>query len=245
MVLLTLLHWCLVSPALGSDSVTGTTTLNAQEAFDAPCSSVRDSVVTFGIWPAPYGITEASRGTVALTTPFGSFGLIGSAHRGWIDLQPSWSEQWHVTTAYRVGATASVRWMQADGFPSHLEGRLRLHAAADIDSTWAVGIGVDDLFYSSTFDAEPMRALRMGLAYRRTFTVAGDLSLGRATSSYIQLTFLTPISDHILGRVTIRSEPLTVSAAVRLDDVVDIPITIRADHIQHVGLRTMLVVEIP
>lgn len=135
--------------------------------------------------------------------------------------------------------------MQADGFPSHLEGRLRLHAAADIDSAWTVGVGVDDLLYSSSFDAEPIRALRMGAAYQRTFTVACDISLGRAMSSFLQLTFVTPISENVRCRVSIRSEPLTVSAAVRLDDLVSIPVTISADHIQHVGLRTMLVVEVP
>lgn len=135
--------------------------------------------------------------------------------------------------------------MQANGFPSHLEGRLRLHAAADIDSAWVVGIGVDDLYYASTFEAEPLRALRIGLAFQRSFTVACDVALGSDVRSYIQLTFLTSIDTTVTFRISIRSEPLTTSIAVRLDDVVSVPITINAEYIQHVGLRSMLAVEFP
>lgn len=242
---LTMLTWCLVSPARAGESVTGVMAMSAVETFPAPCATSADSTLTFSVWPMPYGVADLTRSAVTLSTTLGTFGIVGVASSSWVDLSCQGAEYWRVTSAYRLGAAASVRWMQAAGFPSLMEGRVRLHAAADLDSLWTIGIGVDDLLYTATADVAPQRLLRLGAAFRGNVTFSADLVLGPQDQTTIILCSRFSPINVLDVRLSIRTEPLTASLAVRTDLPSLTPIIITFDHVQHLGLRSSLSVALP
>lgn len=241
MVLLTLPYWLLVQPpASAGESITGVMSLSALDALDCPATVLRDTAWTFAVQPAPYGITTLSRATVAVPTAFGTYAVSGVASPSWVDLSVKGAAHWRVTNSYRIGAAGTLRYMQAEGFASLWRGSLSLHATSNIDSVWTIGVGVDDLVFDATD-----RTLRLGVARRDVVTMSIDLHLSPTLPSFLSVGLLAEPYPDITMRLTIRTSPLTTSLAARCSLLPSVPFIVQFDHVQHVGLRTTLIVELP
>jgi hypothetical protein len=241
MVLLTLPYWLLVQPlASAGESVTGVMSLSVVDALDCPATVLRDTAWTFAVQPAPYGITSLSRATVAVPTVFGTYAVSGVASSSWVDLSVKGAAHWRVTNSYHLGVAGTVRRMQAEGFASHWTGTVSLHATSDIDSVWTIGVGVDDLL----FDAVG-RTLRLGVAHTDVVTMSIDLNLAPTLPSFLSVGLLAEPFPDLTMRLTIRTSPLTTSLAARCSLLPSVPFIVQFDHVQHVGLRTTLIVELP
>lgn len=220
--------------------MTGVMSLSAMDVLDSPATVLQDTAWTFAVQPAPYGLLSLTQAAVAVPTPFGTYAVQGVASPSWIDLSLKGAAHWRVTNSYHIGAAARFRWMSAAGFASHWRGTVSIHATSDIDSVWTIGIGVDDLLWDAT-----ERTLRLGLSRADVVSVALDLHLSPVLPSFLSVGLLVEPFPDLTMRLTIRTSPLTTSLAARCSLLPSVPFIVQFDHVQHVGLRTQLIVEIP
>lgn len=172
------------------------------------------------------------------------FALEGMASESWLDLTALGSHAWSLTDKFNIGVSGNMRAFGAQNFRVLWEGGLDAQSTIDLDTTWTLGMGIENLISASTADVILPRTVRIGAAFKTSVTIAMDLIAATNAEPGLQLSALASLNNNINFRARVLSAPFIISLDVQLhqDDFV---ITLLFDHHTAIGSSIGCVVELP
>ena len=245
MLTMTILWGAFVQGALARD-LSGATTLSLAECLSTPASALPPSPWSIMAEPAAYGHSELSSGSVCTSLSDASLllGVQGTAGGDWTDLRGVVQHRWRITETFLVGSMANASWSGASGFPPDHGLDLTIHARLLLDPTWSVVCGIDRVLQLHTRFQPPSQALRLGASWKGAVAASAQLTVSADIGAVVTGQVAAPISERVRLRGSFSTAPISLAIAsqVRLNSI---PILMEVRWVDHLGMRTLLAVDLP
>ncbi|MCX6141267.1 MAG: hypothetical protein NTX15_10660 [Candidatus Kapabacteria bacterium] len=229
--------------AYAQQSASGCGILTPIDAIAVPARAI-DSTWAASAEPAPYGLTELSRGTVAASLPHIPLLLwvSGSASEGWSNLTVGGFSNWSAGTDFRIGVRSSLNLSVFRGFSSVCAAKVGINAVFR-RKEWTFGASIDDLAVVGSRAAPWVRVAAMvNLDF---YDLALDVIMNSTNEMGLLLTGVwrpVPVLELVLGLLT---APTTIRLDGRISAFGDLAVVVGLQHFEGLGFSPHIALQMP